>query len=48
MNIVADKIFVYDGNAAYRDGVYRVVAMPKNATVGNALVSGLRELVIVV
>ena len=30
---------MYDGDVAYRDGVYHVVTMSKNATVGNALVS---------
>ena len=36
---VTDKIFVYDGDDAYKEGTYHVVYTSKNATVGAALVS---------
>jgi len=37
--LTAGKVFVYDGDVAYRDGLYRVVIAAKNATVGVILVS---------
>lgn len=39
MFLISDKIFVYDGDDAYKEGTYHVVFTPKNATVGAALVS---------
>ncbi|KAF6028330.1 DGKQ [Bugula neritina] len=36
------KVFVYDGDVAYRDGLYRVVIAAKNATVGVILEEVLR------